>query len=75
MKRHVASTHNLEAKAHRNIPLWKECKLQTYFTGKGRIDYFVVVDNINGKSSFTLDLATLLKEEEKDLFIKLENDY
>jgi hypothetical protein len=35
----------------------------------------MVVDNINGKSSFTLDLATLLKEEEKDLFIKLENDY
>ena len=35
----------------------------------------MVVDNINGKSSFTIDLATPLKEEEKDLFIKLGNDY
>jgi hypothetical protein len=55
MKRHVASTHNLEAKGHKNIPLWKECKLQTYFTGKGRIDYFVVVDNIIEKNLITLD--------------------
>lgn len=49
--------------------------LQTYFTSPRRIDYFVVVDNKNNKKLITLDLATLLKEEEKDLFIKLENDY
>ncbi|KFY96400.1 hypothetical protein V500_02461 [Pseudogymnoascus sp. VKM F-4518 (FW-2643)] len=49
--------------------------LQTYFVGKGRIDYFVVVDNIMEKNLITLDSAIPLKEEEKDLFIKLENDY
>lgn len=49
--------------------------LQTYFTGKGRIDYFVVVNNIIGKFLITLDSAISLKEEEKVLFIKLENNY
>ena len=35
--------HGKKASQHReDAPLWKACKLQTYFTGKGRIDYFVV---------------------------------
>jgi hypothetical protein len=27
----------------------EECALQTYFTAKGRIDYFVVVDEETGR--------------------------
>ena len=49
--------------------------LQTYFVRKGRIDYFVVVDNMNKENSSTsLVPATPLKEEEKDLFAKLASD-
>lgn len=81
IKRHVASAHNLAAKGHKEIALWEECTLQTYFTGKGRIDYFVVVgDDENNKNERELinglgQVRTPLKEEEKDLFIKLESDY
>jgi hypothetical protein len=35
--------HGKRASQHTSIqPLWKTCKLQTYFTAKGLIDYFVV---------------------------------
>ncbi|KFZ04211.1 hypothetical protein V501_09223 [Pseudogymnoascus sp. VKM F-4519 (FW-2642)] len=74
IREHVA-VHRTKAKEHKINPLWEVCMLQTYFVGKGRIDYFVVVDNIIEKKLITLDSAALLKEEEKDLFIKLENDY
>lgn len=49
--------------------------LQTYFTSPGRIDCFVVVDNKNDNKLNTLDSATPLKEEEKDLFIKLKTTH
>jgi hypothetical protein len=26
------------------VPLWRACKLQTYFTAKGQIDYFIVTE-------------------------------
>lgn len=75
-REHCASAHKKKAIGHsEDNPLWEECMLQTYFTSPGRIDYFVVVDNKNDKKLIMLDSATPLKEEEKDLFIKLENDY
>jgi hypothetical protein len=43
MQHHMFS-HKRKAKEHESTPLWEECRLQTYFTAKGRIDYFVVVD-------------------------------
>lgn len=56
--------------------MWRECKLQTYFTAGGRIDYFVVTYNNakEGFSGFSNDSA-LLTEPEKELFEKLEKDY
>jgi hypothetical protein len=71
MKKHVASIHEMEAKGHKNSALWKECKLQTYFTGHGRIDYFVVMENRN----YDGEVAAPLKQVEKHLFTKLEDDY
>jgi hypothetical protein len=44
--------------------LWKEYKLQTYFTIKGCIDYFVVVDREKGRE--TARGSILLIEPEKD---------
>ncbi|KFY16905.1 hypothetical protein V492_01029 [Pseudogymnoascus sp. VKM F-4246] len=79
MREHVAA-HGVKAKEHKTRPLWRECMLQTYFTGKGRIDYFVVVDDDNnkkegGKSNIRESSSTPLKREEKALFTKLEEDY
>jgi hypothetical protein len=37
--------HGRKASEHTNaMPLWRACKLQTYFTAKGLIDYFVAED-------------------------------
>lgn len=71
MKKHLASCHGIKAKTHKDTPLWKECKLQTYFTGKGRIDYFVVTGN---KDRATAG-SHLWAEPEKELFRKLEGDF
>lgn len=74
IQEHVAG-HGTKAKEHKINPLWEACMLQTYFVRKGRIDYFVVVDMINKENSITsFVLATLLKEEEKDLLAKLESN-
>lgn len=40
-----APAHGKKASQHTSdAPLWRACKLQTYFTAKGRIDYFVVAE-------------------------------
>ncbi|KFZ24597.1 hypothetical protein V502_00922, partial [Pseudogymnoascus sp. VKM F-4520 (FW-2644)] len=75
MKEHVSSTHKVKAAEHKTSPLWRECTLQTYFVGRGRVKYFVVVDNKKLGKLNTSELSTALKEEEKELFIKLEDDY
>ena len=66
MKEHWATCHKTEARSHESSQSWKECKLQTYFTAKGRIDYFVVVDKEKGGE--TARGAILLIEPEKELF-------
>ena len=71
MREHVASIHKLKAASHKSSPLWKKCKLQTYFTGKGLIDYFVVVERQKKKGRHTLDSGSL-KETKKVLIEKLE---
>ncbi|RKK12694.1 hypothetical protein BFJ65_g11956 [Fusarium oxysporum f. sp. cepae] len=38
--------HGRKASEHTNaMPLWRACKLQTYFTAKGLIDYFLVEED------------------------------
>jgi len=74
MREHMSAVHEIKAKEHEKSPLWKECRLQTYFTGKGLIEYFVVVEGPNQSSRSKLDTARLTKTEE-ELFIKLEKDY
>jgi hypothetical protein len=38
--------HKKKPKTHKDSPLWAECLLQTYFTARGKIDYFRVIDSI-----------------------------
>jgi hypothetical protein len=56
--------------------VWEECKLQTYFIGYGKIDYFVVTDDKEkGGTSEHISDSVLLTQPEKELFEKLEKDY
>jgi hypothetical protein len=75
MKKHWAACHKTEAKSHESSQSWRECKLQTYFTAKGRIDYFVVVDREKSGVRGTARGSMSLTEPEKELFEKLEKDY
>jgi hypothetical protein len=76
MRKHMPSIHQIKAAVHEKAALWKEVKLQTYFTGHGRIDYFVVTDNKEkeGVSKQASD-SVRLTQPEKELFEKLEKDY
>lgn len=77
MREHMPSVHQVKAAAHKKSALWKGCKLQTYFTSKGLIDYFVVTDN--GKSEQGLSAAAEeglpLAEREKTYFEQIKDDY
>jgi hypothetical protein len=53
--------HGKKASQHTsNAPLWSACKLQTYFTAKGRIDYFVVAEEEGEQSSSSLSSSSSL---------------
>jgi hypothetical protein len=60
------------------MPLWRACKLQTYFTAKGLIDYFVVEDpspSMTGGVPSGTGLATApTSQEEGKLFEDLKAD-
>ncbi|SPJ84073.1 uncharacterized protein FTOL_10589 [Fusarium torulosum] len=60
------------------MPLWRVCKLQTYFTAKGLIDYFVVEDpspSMTGGVPSGTGLATApTSQEEGKLFEDLKAD-
>ena len=72
--------HGKKASQHReDAPLWKACKLQTYFTGKGRIDYFVVEGSPSsptprGEASVLVLPTPPLSQEEGMLFNGLKAD-
>ncbi len=40
MRKHMPLVHQIKAAAHKKSALWKECKLQTYFTAKGLISVY-----------------------------------
>jgi hypothetical protein len=74
MQHHMFS-HKRKAKEHDVTPLWWEYRLQTYFTAKGQIDYFVVTDNEEkGGVPARASDSVLLTRPEKELFKKLKKD-
>ncbi|KAL6407531.1 hypothetical protein AUP68_08550 [Ilyonectria robusta] len=73
--------YGMKASQHREAtPLWRDCRLQTYFTAKGRIDYFIVEDpslSLSSSSSgevSALGLLTPPSQEEGKLFNRLKAD-
>lgn len=79
IKRHVFAAHQKPAREHRTTPLWEQCTLQTYFIGKGRIDYFVVVPSNgqdHGREATQASQNTAqLSEAERACFAELERDH
>lgn len=67
--------HGKKAKEHDKEPLWEKCLLQSYFTTRSRVDYFVVIEE--GTKDIVGQSITnpVLSQPETDLFIKLEEDY
>jgi len=76
MKKHQPLIHKMSASEHKKTPLWGKCKLQTYFTGKGLIDYFLVHDTtpIPRTSTAAASDSTPLTQGERVLFEKAEAD-
>lgn len=90
MGRHVSGQHGRKPSQHvASEALWQECWLQSYFCAKGRIDYFVVVPGheLGRVSADGAGLSKSIKrvvdgeghtgveeEEEKELFMRLEDD-
>lgn len=76
IRSHVA-THGMKASRHTSAaPLWRECKLQTYFASRSLIDYFEVQPvtlsrSINGLA--TQSTSTLPADEDQ-LFQALKAD-
>lgn len=49
--------------------------MQTYFISPEKIDYLVVVDNKTKENLIISELSPPLKKVERNLFMKLDNDY
>ena len=74
IREYMPAIYEIKVKEYEKSPLQKEYKLQTYFTRKGLIDYFIIVESPSQSSRSKLD-STRLAETEEELFIKLEKDY
>jgi orsellinic acid/F9775 biosynthesis protein OrsD/helicase-like protein/RAD3-like DEAD/DEAH box helicase len=74
VKKHIPAVHKISVTEHAKSPLWKNCKLQTYFTGKGLIDYFVVAEP-SPSTSTAVDEPPVLTEAERAFFTKTEADF
>ncbi|SCO90084.1 uncharacterized protein FRV6_14212 [Fusarium oxysporum] len=49
--------HGRKASEHTNaIPLWRACKLQTYFTAKGLINYFLALRDLDKEAEIMQDV-------------------
>ena len=70
----MPTVYEIKVKEYKKSPLQKKYKLQTYFTKKGLINYFIIVESLSQSSKSKLD-STRLVETKEELFIKLEKDY
>ena len=70
MQRHVSKAHQQKPAVHEKSPLWRECKLQTFFAENRWVRYFVV----NGATG-AVDAGTKsLDSGEADFFGQLDKD-
>jgi len=74
LQRNHLPSHHRTAREHELTPLWRSCQLQTYFSAKGRIDYF----EVDARSQSSLPMASGAPPSptmaEQALFTSLERD-
>jgi hypothetical protein len=73
LQRNHLPSHGRTAKEHGLSPLWRSCQLQTYFTAKGRIDYFEVASPTQQASQAQLKAPPPLALAKQALFASLEH--
>jgi hypothetical protein len=68
--------HSKKAREHKETLLWEECTLQTYFTAKGCINYFVIVNSKGEEEIVRLtNSSAQLSSAERACFKKAEAEY
>jgi superfamily II DNA or RNA helicase len=70
---HVSKVHQQKPVWHKKSPLWRACKLQTFFAEKQHIRYFVV-DNPGGTTGASDAGTESLDSGEADFFRQLSED-
>jgi hypothetical protein len=70
MQRHVSKAHQQKPALHEKSPLWRECKLQTFFAENRWVRYFVVKG-----ATGAIDAGTKSSDSgEADFFRQLDED-
>jgi hypothetical protein len=65
IRAHVAAQHKIKAAAYcESQLLWQECQLQTYFIGKGCIDYFAVVGRAGARIEAEAETEAVIVSEQ-----------
>lgn len=75
MQRHVSKAHQQKPATHEKTPLWRECKLQTFFAENRWVRYFVVEEGEGAaRESSACSSTGGLDAREADFFQQLEED-
>jgi hypothetical protein len=75
MQRHVSKAYQQKPALHKKGPLWRACKLQTFFAENRWVRYFVAGEReAAAKESFECSLTGGLDAGEQDFFKLLEDD-
>ena len=75
MQRHVSKAHQQKPALHEKSPLWRGCKLQTFFAENRWVRYFVVEEGeAAARGSSECSFTGGLDSREADFFTQLDED-
>ncbi|KUJ14609.1 uncharacterized protein LY89DRAFT_720881 [Mollisia scopiformis] len=75
MQRHVSKAHQQKLALHEKSPLWRGCKLQTFFAENRWVRYFVVEEGeVAARGSSECSFIASLDSREADFFTQLDED-
>jgi hypothetical protein len=74
MKLHVSKAHQQKPSSHKDSPLWRACKLQTFFAENRLIRYFVVAEKGDDSCLDHARLGQSLGHEEERFFQQQAKD-
>jgi len=71
---HVSKAHQQKPALHKKSPLWRACKLQTFFAEKRYVRYFVVDNTVGAAGATDAGSKTRLDLGEANFFRQLTKD-